>query len=115
MAAVVLFDAYCTCVDIDATAAEVDPPPLLTVLSDCCLMAYTLEVSALLFVFGLKPLLGDWMMVVDILIVGCGWAEIIIASLASGTFAFRTAVLRALRLVRIFRLIRLLKLGHAAS
>ena len=74
-------------------------------------MAYTLELAALLTVFGFKPLIGDWMIVVDALIIACGWAEILIASLASGRFAFRTAVLRALRLVRIFRLMRLLTLG----
>jgi len=108
MAAVVLFDAYCTCLDIDATAAETEPPQLFAFLSDCCLVAYTLEVTGLLVAFGARDLLGDWMMVVDIIIVGCGWAEIIISSVA-GNFGFRTAVLRALRLVRIFRLIRLLK------
>ena len=73
-------------------------------------MAYTLEVASLLVAFGARDLLRDWMMVVDIIIVGCGWAEIIISS-AAGNFGFRTAVLRALRLVRIFRLIRLLQLG----
>ncbi|CAE7878908.1 CACNA1B [Symbiodinium sp. KB8] len=108
MAAVVLFDAYCTCIDIDATAAERDPPELFAFLSDCCLVAYTLEVASLLVAFGARDVLRDWMMVVDIIIVGCGWAEIIISS-AAGNFGFRTAVLRALRLVRIFRLIRLLK------
>ena len=38
-------------------------------------MAYTLEVTGLLVAFGARDLLGDWMMVVDIIIVGCGWAE----------------------------------------
>ena len=64
----------------------------------------------MLVAFGARDVLRDWMMVVDIIIVGCGWAEIIISS-AAGNFGFRTAVLRALRLVRIFRLIRLLQLG----
>ena len=112
MAAIVLIDAYCTCVDIDATAAGTDPPQFFAVISDFCLVTYSLEVAAILFAFGWRLFLSDGMMILDIVIVGCGWTEKIIASFADGALGFRTAVLRALRLVRIFRLMRLLKLCH---
>ena len=115
MAAVVLIDAYCTSVDIDATASTNNPPEVFALISDLCLVTYTLEVTALLVSFGFKPLIHDWMMMLDIIIVGCGWAEKIMASMADGALGFRTAVLRALRLVRIFRLMRLLKLGRTAA
>ena len=52
----------------------------------------------------------DWMMLLDVLIVACGWGEKIIQTIAEGSLGFRIAVLRALRLVRIFRLMRLLRL-----
>ncbi|CAE7198432.1 Scn11a [Symbiodinium natans] len=109
MTVVVLIDAYCTCVDIDATAAETVTPEIYTVISTLCLMAYTLEVTASLAAFGWKHFFSDWMVLLDLIIVGCGWAEQLMSSLGSGDFAFRTAVLRALRLVRIFRLMRSLK------
>ena len=35
---VVLIDAYCTCVDIDATAAETVTPEIYTVISTLCLI-----------------------------------------------------------------------------
>ncbi|CAE7715655.1 Scn11a, partial [Symbiodinium pilosum] len=109
MAAVVMIDAYCTCVDIDATAAGGAPPQVFAVISDACLVTYTLEVVALLTTFGFRELVNDWMMMLDVVIVGCGWVETLMSSLADGALGFRTAVLRALRLVRIFRLMRLLK------
>ena len=59
---VVLIDAYCTCVDIDATAANVETPEAFTLVSRICLVMYTLELTAFLGAFGLKPLCKDWMM-----------------------------------------------------
>eukprot|EP00913_Durusdinium_trenchii_P030591 g28650.t1 len=52
MIVVVLFDAYCTCRDIDARAAEVPTPQVLIVLSDVCLLLYTLEFFMNLIVKG---------------------------------------------------------------
>ena len=113
MAALILIDAYCTMVDIDATASRTTPPQIFAFISDFCLVVYTLEVTALTACFGWRMFLSDGMMILDVVIVGCGWAEKLISSLADGALGFRTAVLRALRLVRIFRLMRLLKLRHA--
>lgn len=39
MAVVVLVDAYCTCRDIDATAAQEQAPEILNIISDLCLAA----------------------------------------------------------------------------
>ncbi|OLQ04889.1 Sodium channel protein type 11 subunit alpha [Symbiodinium microadriaticum] len=109
MAALILIDAYCTMIDIDATAERTTPPQIFAFISDFCLVVYTLEVAALTACFGWRMFLSDGMMILDVVIVGCGWAEKLISSLADGALGFRTAVLRALRLVRIFRLMRLLK------
>eukprot|EP00913_Durusdinium_trenchii_P022022 g20694.t1 len=108
MAVVVLVDAYCTVVDIDATAAREKSPEVFRWISDLCLVFYTVEVFAWLLIFGLE-ILRDWMMLLDLFIVLCGWGEKVIETLADGGLGFRIAVLRALRLVRIFRLMRLLK------
>eukprot|EP00913_Durusdinium_trenchii_P025409 g23854.t1 len=95
--------------DIDATASKTTSPQVYRVISDLCLACYSTEVLALLLLFGLE-VLRDWMMVVDVLIVFCGWGEKIFAALAPDSeLGFRIAVLRAGRLVRIFRLMRLLK------
>lgn len=109
MGLIVVVDAWCTCMDIDATASKTTSPQVYRVISDLCLACYSTEVLALLLLFGLE-VLRDWMMVVDVLIVFCGWGEKIFAALAPDSeLGFRIAVLRAGRLVRIFRLMRLLK------
>ncbi|CAJ1394026.1 unnamed protein product [Effrenium voratum] len=107
MALVVLVDAFCTCNDIDARAAGVTAPPAYNAISNVCLVLYTLEVVGLLWITSRNPLL-DWIMLLDIGIVVCGWVEIIMDAIEAG-FSFNIGVVRALRLVRIFRLIRLLK------
>ncbi|CAE7198428.1 CACNA1E [Symbiodinium natans] len=110
MALVVLVDAYCTCVDIDARAEGVHTPDIFTTLSTMCLMMYTLEAAALLLAFGPRQFFSDWIGTLDVIIVSCGWAEKVITAAAMvGSIGFRTAVLRALRLVRIVRLLRSLK------
>ncbi|CAE7540460.1 CPK1, partial [Symbiodinium necroappetens] len=96
MAALILIDAYCTMVDIDATAERTTPPQIFAFISDFCLVVYTLEVAALTACFGWRMFLSDGMMILDVVIVGCGWAEKLISSLADGALGFRTAVLRAL-------------------
>ena len=109
MVAVVLLDAYATCTDIDARAAGSPPPELFLVISDICLVLYSLEILGMVLVFGVKHL-TDWMIMVDAIIVACGWAEKILASFGTGGgIGFRTPVLRAMRLVRIFRIMRVLK------
>ncbi|CAK9059435.1 unnamed protein product [Durusdinium trenchii] len=108
MALVVLIDAVCTVADIDATAQQQQSGDLVQVISDLCLTAYSLEVLGLLYLYGFH-LLKDWMMLLDVVIVVCGWGEKILAAAIASSLGFRISVLRALRLVRIFRLMRLLK------
>ena len=109
MGMVVLVDAYATCVDIDARAKDPNgsAPEFFLAVSDVCLVLYSLEILALILVFGCA-FFKDWMTLLDAGIVACGWAEKVIASLGNN-LGFRVAVLRALRLVRIFRLMRVLK------
>ena len=111
MAVVVLFDAYCTCVQIDSRAASTTAPAFFRVSSDVCLVLYSLELFLTLGAFGWKILKLDWMMTMDGIIVACGWLELVLDALQISEFdiGFRIKVLRVLRLVRIFRLIRLLK------
>eukprot|EP00435_Cladocopium_sp_Y103_P010174 s1083_g2.t1 len=106
MALVVLMDAYCTCAGIDARAAKSEPDVAVLVISDVCLVLYTLELTLIFYVFNKW---SDWMMVLDVIIVACGWLEIIMNAANVNQFGFRGSikVTRVLRLVRIFRLIRL--------
>eukprot|EP00435_Cladocopium_sp_Y103_P053322 s374_g17.t1 len=108
MAGIVLLDAFCTCADIDARAAGSTPSLVVKTITDVCLGVYTLEAVTQLCLFGRK-ILRDWMTVMDISIVGCGWAEAAIDLVGAGDSIFRLGIVRALRLVRIFRLIRLLR------
>ena len=108
MALVVLVDAICTCADIDATAADEITPPIFQTISDTCLVCYTCEALALCYLYG-RPLFKDWMMILDVVIVVCGWGEKLLSLFDWSNIGFRISVLRALRLVRIFRLMRLLK------
>lgn len=108
MAGIVLLDAFCTCADIDARAAGRTPSVVVKTITDVCLGVYTLEAVTQLCLFG-RTILRDWMTVMDISIVGCGWAEAAIDLLGAGDSIFRLGIVRALRLVRIFRLIRLLR------
>ncbi|CAK9020796.1 L type [Durusdinium trenchii] len=108
MAVVVLVDAYCTCRDIDATAAQEQAPEILNIISDLCLAIYSLEVLGWLGLFGIG-ILRDFMILLDLFIVMCGWVEKIVDSIEGHGLGFNIAMLRALRLVRIFRLMRLLK------
>jgi len=63
------------------------------------------------YVFDKWSVLKDWMMILDVIIVACGWFEIIMNAANVTQFGFRGSikVTRVLRLVRIFRLIRLLR------
>ncbi len=109
MALVVLVDAYCTIKVIDARALSIPADPVFIWISDACLVLYSLEILGLIGLFGV-PVLRDWMTLLDIVIVACGWVELIIDIIGTGTgLGFRIAVLRAMRLIRIFRLTRLLK------
>ncbi|CAJ1339801.1 unnamed protein product [Effrenium voratum] len=110
MALVVLIDAFCTCSDIDARAngPGVSAPEVFTVVSKVCLVLYTVELMGLLWTTTKNPLF-DWVMLLDIVIVLCGWTEVIMEATDTASLSFDISVLRALRLVRIVRLIRMLK------
>ncbi|CAE7191248.1 CACNA1C [Symbiodinium necroappetens] len=108
MAAVVLLDAYCTCADIDARAAGEDPALELAILSDVCLGLYTLELVVLTCLQGCS-VFKDWLALLDLTIVLCGYLELLLNFLAPGDIVGNLGILRALRLVRIVRLMRLLR------
>ena len=109
MACVVLVDAVCTWVDIDARAAKIDTPPFFVFFSDSSLALYTVEVVLLLVGKGLFGVLKDWMALMDVTIVLCGYVEMLMNLLAPADVAATLSVMRALRLARIFRLLRLFR------
>ena len=109
MAGVVLIDALLTAADIDARAAERASPPIVGTLSELCLYCYTAELLLVLTVKGLWAL-KDWMVVLDIVIVLCGYVELVMLRLAyGGDLADSLGTLRVLRLARIVRLMNLLR------
>ena len=101
-------DAYCTCTDIDARAIEQPPPLVFVILSDICLGLYTLEFALLICLRGFS-ILKDWMVFLDLVIVFCGYLEVLLDSVGPGDLVGNLGVLRALRLIRIVRLMRLLR------
>ncbi|CAE7244974.1 dis3l2 [Symbiodinium sp. CCMP2592] len=108
MALVILVDALVTVVDVDARAAGNEPPRAMMALSDICLCMYTAELLAMIFVGGLRIFL-NWMPLLDLLIVLCGYAEMVMANFLTPEEVGAMSLLRALRLVRISRLMRLLR------
>ena len=104
---VVFLDAYSTVRDIDARANNQPTPHVYRVLSDLCLVLYTLELLLHVFLSGFR-ILRDWMICLDLAIIVCGYMEFLFASLDGGG-VLGLSIVRALRLVRIFRLIRLLR------
>lgn len=108
MAFIVVVDAVCTSADINARAADSGVSETFAVISDLCLALYTIELSVFLCISDCQTRL-HWTMLMDIAIIGCGWAERLIQVVAEDSISFRITVLRPLRLVRIFRLLRSLK------
>lgn len=114
MVIAVLFDAYCTCSDIDARAAGNPKPEILLLMSDLCLILYTLELVLGAITRGLRKIVQDWTILLDIVIILCGYAELALTAIAGdNTAVAQLGVLRALRLVRIVRLMRLLRRTRA--
>eukprot|EP00438_Fugacium_kawagutii_P024561 Skav223341 [mRNA] locus=scaffold200:283074:284090:+ [translate_table: standard] len=105
---VVFLDAYSTCRDIDARAKGQDPPRTFLIVSDVCLVLYTVELSLHIYLQGFQ-ILRDWMICIDFGIIVCGYIEQFLDLIIQDQFVMRIGVVRALRLVRIFRLIRLLR------
>ena len=111
MAMVILVDALVTVVDVDARAAGNEPPRAMMALSDICLCMYTAELLAMIFVGGLRIFLS-WMPLLDLLIVLCGYAEMVMASFLTPEEATLVCKCRFvgrscfLELFRLFRLLR---------
>lgn len=114
---VVLLDAYLTANDIDSRAAGEDTSRAILICSDICLVLYTSELPLLFLVRG-KRLLKDWMVILDIVIILCGYVEILVNlidssigtnSADSPALMAKINVLRVLRLARIVRLMQLLR------
>eukprot|EP00438_Fugacium_kawagutii_P036263 Skav223702 [mRNA] locus=scaffold1907:208133:209648:+ [translate_table: standard] len=110
MALVVLADAYCTCWDIDARAAQVDAGWIPSTMSDVCLALYTMELAMSFLVSGVV-LCKDWVQI-DLFVVICGYVEAILSELVARWIESFT-VLRVLRIMRIIRLSRLLRKTRA--
>jgi len=109
LALVVLFDAYLTANDIDARAAGQEPSAFVRACSDICLLLYTAELPLLFFVRG-RRILKDWMVLLDIVIIACGYAEWVLTSAGDAlTSRININMLRPLRLARIIRLMQFLR------
>jgi len=105
---IVLLDAYCTCLDIDSRAAARETPTTFLVISNLCLGIYTFE-FLLLFVVEGRKILTDWTVVLDLLVIFCGFAELLVSAIVQGDPLNGINVVRALRLGRILRLTRFLR------
>jgi len=112
MVALVLFDAYCTCADIDSRAAGIDTPYVFQFFSDLCLSLYTLELILNIIVKG-RAIVKDWTLMLDVVIIVCGYADVFLNIIADSDFVVRIGIFRAFRLARIVRLMRLLRKTRA--
>ncbi|CAJ1405569.1 unnamed protein product [Effrenium voratum] len=111
MAVVILFDAYCNCVDIDSRAELSPTPAYVAIGAGMCLLLYTIEMAILLFARGCV-ILKDFMVGIDLGVILCGYAEMILDGVTPD-LAARIGILRILRLARIMRLLRLLRRTRA--
>eukprot|EP00913_Durusdinium_trenchii_P030890 g28932.t1 len=103
------FHGHGTCRDIDARADGLSGPPrVFSVLSDLCLVLYTAELLMYIFINGIR-ILRDWMICMDVVIITCGYIELVFNWAGESEGVVGISIVRALRLVRIFRLIRLLR------
>eukprot|EP00439_Symbiodinium_sp_Y106_P010297 s6619_g1.t1 len=111
MALVVLVDASSLIVDIDSRAVGETPPRVLMLMSDLCLALYTAELVMQVLLRGCH-ILSHWLVAIDAMIIGCGYAELVLNALLTSetlqTISF-FSMLRVLRLARILRLVRLLR------
>ncbi|CAJ1362791.1 unnamed protein product, partial [Effrenium voratum] len=103
-----LFDAYLSCADIDRRAAGFEEPDWLSWAMDLCLLAYSLEYCMWCYVKGLR-VLRDKMLVVDLLIILCGIAELLMSRVMDGLMIENFNLLRMFRIARIIRLLKLFR------
>eukprot|EP00435_Cladocopium_sp_Y103_P028072 s65_g7.t1 len=119
MVLVVLIDAFCTSAEIDARASGEKVSISLSIVSEACLILYTIEALVLFWISeGWSRF--NWMMLLDWLIIIAGWIELLMDArripggsqrelILSEGLGFHLAMMRPLRLVRIFRILRSLR------
>lgn len=112
MVALVLFDAYCTCADIDSRAVGKATPKEFAIFSDLCLVMYTIELFLNMAVKG-REIFMDWTMILDVVIIMCGYGEFLLTLFADNDLVLSMGMFRAFRLARIVRLMRLLRKTRA--
>jgi len=112
MAAIVLIDAYCNCADIDARAEGSTADTAIVVISNTCLVLYTVELVVMGILKGTRYF-KDGFVLLDLFVVICGYTELILSAADPGNAFSSVGVLRVLRLVRIIRLLRLLRRTRA--
>ncbi|CAJ1413431.1 unnamed protein product, partial [Effrenium voratum] len=109
---VVMIDAFLTCYDIDQRAAGETPSTIVGLLSDACLMVYTLELILLCIANGVRVLCErskDVLFMVDLVVLVCGYVELLLEAFGLADFFVQIGMLRMLRVARIMRLTRLLR------
>jgi len=111
MVLVVMIDSAATCADIDARAVGKSVQQWIAVVSEICLVLYTVELVLLLSLKGIAVLKKDMLMVVDLVIIACGYAELILGQFFPSDM-LDLRLLRTLRFLRIIRLLRLLRKIH---
>mmetsp|Transcript_32604 Transcript_32604/g.76120 ORF Transcript_32604/g.76120 Transcript_32604/m.76120 type:complete len:641 (-) Transcript_32604:213-2135(-) len=109
MACVIVVDAICTWVDIDARAADAPPAVGALLFLDFSLALYTAELGIVFCGKGVSKMLTDWIVLLDIIVIVCGYFEIVLNALGPTDWIARLHILRALRLARICRLLRLFR------
>ncbi len=105
LALVVVLDAYLIANDIDSRAIPGGhPSTVVTTLSDLCLILYTCEVPILILARG-RRLLKDWMFLVDLVIILCGYIELVLnlAVMHSNEDEDLVASIGLLRVLRLAR------------
>ena len=90
MALVILVDACVTVVDVDSRANGSSAPRAVLLLSDLCLCMYTAELLAMIYVGGPRIFLS-WSPLLDLIIVMCGYAEILMSQMLPPEEAAPTA------------------------
>ncbi|CAE7827096.1 Scn11a [Symbiodinium sp. CCMP2456] len=108
MVFVVLLDAYCNAASIDARAAGNQTPQLWTVLSDVCLVLYSLELALQFYLDG-TAILRRGLIMMDVIVISAGYVEGMLDLIAPGNEYANLGVLSILRLARVLRLLKLLR------
>ncbi|CAE7898813.1 Sodium channel protein type 11 subunit alpha [Symbiodinium microadriaticum] len=108
MVFVVLLDAYCNAASIDARAAGNQTPQLWTVLSDVCLVLYSLELALQFYLDG-TAILRRGLIMMDVIVISAGYVEVMLDLVAPGNEYANLGVLSILRLARVLRLLKLLR------